>query len=310
MTFDNQIVSIIVRTNQEKRLPLLQNALISIIKNDYRPIEIIIVAQSEQQNFIEKLENICQEFTTKNIQVKLVINRTSQDERAKNLNLGINAANGRYIGFLDDDDIVYKHHISSLIKKINSSEYIAWAYSQVAASICYLNNNCEINILSLDYPFKKENFSLPEILKDNFIPIHSYLIDRNKIEPENIYFNETFPVLEDYEFLLRLTHKYQPSYIDQVTCEYRFYTNNLNPNIDIYSVLNYKDIKNAKVWLREGQKIEKFKKILYPEYTSGLISSNRRKFLLSKLSFLNIVKKRFPHLWKLIKKITSAIRLI
>ena len=64
MNFDNKIVSIIIRTNQEKKLPLLKNALLSIIENDYRPIEIIIVAQSEHQNFIEKLENIYQQFTS------------------------------------------------------------------------------------------------------------------------------------------------------------------------------------------------------------------------------------------------------
>lgn len=40
----NDFVTIIIRTSQEKRLPLLKNALLSIVANDYRPIEIIVVA--------------------------------------------------------------------------------------------------------------------------------------------------------------------------------------------------------------------------------------------------------------------------
>lgn len=306
----NDFVTIIVRTSQEKRLPLLNKALLSIVANDYRPIEIIIVAQSEQQNFIDYLQNICKQFTVDQIQVKLIINYTSKDERAKNLNLGIKVANGRYIGFLDDDDIFYEYHISSLIKKITTSELTSWTYSQVAMSICNLDDDNNINILSIDYPFKKDKFSLQEILKDNFIPLHSYLIDRNKVKAEVIYFDESFPVLEDYEFLLRLIYHSKPTFINEITCEYRFYTNYSSSNIDIYSMLDHREIENAKIWFEAGKEIENLKKSLYPEYSSGLISSNKRKFLLSSFTFLNIVKKQFPSLWKLMRYIASNMRII
>lgn len=306
----NNLVTIIVRTSQEKRLPLLNKALLSIVANDYRPIEIIIVAQSEQQNFIDYLQNICKQFTVDQIQVKLIINYTSKDERAKNLNLGIKVANARYIGFLDDDDIFYEYHISSLIKKITASELTSWTYSQVAMSICNLDDDNNINILSIDYPFKKDKFSLQEILKDNFIPLHSYLIDRNKIKAEVIYFDESFPVLEDYEFLLRLIYHSKPTFINEITCEYRFYMNYSSSNINIYSMLDHKEIGNAKIWFEAGKKIENLKKSLYPEYSSGLISSNERKFLLSSFTFLNIVKKQFPSLWKLMRYVASNMRII
>ena len=300
-----------MRTSQQKRLPLLKIALESIVANDYRPIEIIIVTQSEQQSFIDYLQNICKQFSVEQIQVKLVINYTSKDERAKNLNLGLNNAKGRYIGFLDDDDVFYEHHISSLVKKLNNSESVAWAYSQVAMSICTLDND-KVNIVSLNYPFQKDKFTVEEILKDNFIPIHSYLIDRNKCNLDYIYFDESFPVMEDYEFLFRLLHRGNPTFINEVTCEYRFYIKPSisSSNLDAYSILDHREIENAKIWLETGERIEKIKKKLYPEYTSGLISTNKRKFLLSSFLFLNIIKKKLPNLWKLIKYLASVIRLI
>lgn len=307
----NDLVTIIIRTSQEKRLSLLKNALLSIVANDYRPIEIIIVIQSEKQDFIDYLQNMINEYSHKQVRVKIVINYTSKDQRAKNLNIGVNNANGRYIGFLDDDDVFYKHHISSLVEKLNNSESVAWAYSQVAMSICTLDSE-KVNIVSLNYPFQKDKFTVKEMLKDNFIPIHSYLIDSKKYNQDCIFFDESFPVMEDYEFLLRLLHRSNPTFINEVTCEYRFYINpsNSSSNLDAYSILDHREIENAKIWLETGERIEKIKKKLYPEYTSGLISTNKRKFLLSNFSFLNIIKKKLPNLWKSIKYLASVIRLI
>jgi glycosyltransferase involved in cell wall biosynthesis len=160
----NDLVTIIIRTSQEKRLPLLKNALLSVVANDYRPIEIIIVIQSEKQDFIDYLQNMSNEYSDKQVQVRIFINYTSKDQRAKNLNIGVNNANGRYIGFLDDDDVFYKHHIASLVEKLNNSESVAWAYSQVAMSICTLDKE-KVNIVSLNYPFQKDKFFISSTLK-------------------------------------------------------------------------------------------------------------------------------------------------
>jgi glycosyltransferase involved in cell wall biosynthesis len=311
MNFDNQIVSIIVRTNQEKRLPLLQNALISIIKNDYRPIEIIIVAQSEQQSFIKKLENICQEFTTDHIQTKLVINRTSQDERAKNLNLGINAANGRYIGFLDDDDIIYPNHISLLLETLKKSELTAWVYSQSIIKIYHVDEASNISIISTEnYPIK-DKFSLKDLVMEKFnIPIHSYLIDRLKISPNLLYIDESLKVMEDYSFILKIACQHEPIHINNVTCEYRFYTNASNSSFYINQFLGINYTEKAKIWQEASKKIEKLKRELIPDYNPGLVSVNQRKFLLARFAFLYRIKSKFPRLWKFLLNLASKLKLI
>ena len=309
---DNNLVSIIVRTNQEKRLPLLKNALMSIIKNDYRPIEIIIVAQSEQQYFIEKLEDICQEFTTDHVQTKLVINRTSQDERAKNLNLGINAASGRYIGFLDDDDIFYSHHLKIIISSLEKQpENFAWSYTDVLVPFCSIENNNNITILSSKCLYKKEQFSISEFFQNNFIPIHTYLLDKTKIDPKLLKFDESLKVMEDYAFLLKIAKYYQPLYIPEITCEYRFWADSSNTNyhVNMLTGKNYK--AKLKTWNEAESKIEILKLQLDPNYKStNLVSFKTRQKFVTHYPYLYILKYKFPKIWKFLVTITVKLKLI
>lgn len=299
---NSETVSIIVRTANENRFFLLEKALQSIIDNDYRPLEIIIVIQSQNKEFISVIKDLCVNINQKHVVCKTIINFTSQDQRAKNLNLGLQSATGRYVGFLDDDDILYPNHISHLVNLVNNLDNYAWGYSQVVMAVCQINNE-EVNIVNQGRPFQKDQFSIDEILKDNFIPLHSYLIDRSKVPSEALYFNESFFVLEDYEFLLRLISKYQPFCSPEFSCEYRYYIKNTDRISDIDHVLNHKDIKSAKTWWNSGKRIEKLKKQLYPNYSPKLISSYDRKFILLQLPFLSILKRKLPVFWKSIKRL-------
>ena len=296
----NDFVTIIVRTSQEKRLPLLNKALLSIVANDYRPIEIIIVAQSEQQNFIDYLQNICKQFTVDQIQVKLIINYTSKDERAKNLNLGINAANGRYIGFLDDDDIFYSNHISKLVNILNSENIFSWAFSDVKLALVSLHQD-KINYIGCDYRFSQNIFSLKDLFKNNFILIHSYLIDTNRIDPKFLNFDESFTVGEDYHFILNLAKHYQPYYLKEVTCEYRIFEDLSNSNILMNEIQKHPDKDKIREWSKALWRIEKLKKKLMPEYSSEWISLELRKYIFYKFPELKILLQyKMPKFRKLL----------
>jgi hypothetical protein len=58
---------------------------------------------------------------------------------------------------------------------------------------------------------------------DNFIPIHSFLLDRYRIDQSELVFVEGMNCLEDYELLLRLVSKYDFDFhlLSHPVCEYR-----------------------------------------------------------------------------------------
>ena len=58
--------------------------------------------------------------------------------------------------------------------------------------------------------FKGKDFN--DLLKENFCPIHSFLIDRSRMDSTDIAFNESLTRLEDYDFLLRTCAKYPANF--------------------------------------------------------------------------------------------------
>ena len=53
-------------------------------------------------------------------------------------------------------------------------------------------------------PFTAMKKDVLDLFIENFIPIHSYVLDRNRIDDADLRIREDLTKLEDYEFLLRL----------------------------------------------------------------------------------------------------------
>ncbi|WP_444903960.1 hypothetical protein ACJJIU_01530 [Microbulbifer sp. CnH-101-E] len=125
------------------------------------------------------------------------------DARSELMTIGMQAhieSRNRYLAFLDYDDYMYSHAYSTLIESlVASNASIAFATVEMA------------NVIALkDYEFIYE-MSLPfqgtnkfDLLRENFCPIHSYIIDTSRIDKCELYFQNDMTRLEDYEFLLRI----------------------------------------------------------------------------------------------------------
>src|SRR5690606_30875675 len=57
-------------------------------------------------------------------------------------------------------------------------------------------------VYRMSFPFVGRN--KVDLVKDNFCPLHSYMIDCSKVERRDLYFRRDLNRVEDYEFLLRV----------------------------------------------------------------------------------------------------------
>lgn len=197
---NDPLVSIICRTIGR---PHLADALASIAKQSYANIEVVLVNAST--NDISSLTQS---------QNSLSITELGGDKplaRADAANVGIEAANGAYLMFLDDDDWIGENHITTLVEalKNQTSDKAAYCCTQKAAQDGTL----------IDEVFRQP-YDAALLLRDNFMPIHSVLFDRSLIE-QGCRFDTSFDILEDWDFWLQLSQLTNFFFVDKITAFYR-----------------------------------------------------------------------------------------
>jgi glycosyltransferase involved in cell wall biosynthesis len=258
---DNKRASIIVRTIA-RRLEFLDHALFSVLGNNYPDIEVVVVVQTKDDGAYQSVVELGEIYIQLGMKLQIVRNETDEDRRAQNLNLGLAAATGRYVGFLDDDDVLYPEHISFLVKALEESSN-AWIYADVVAVFGDCDTLEQFYVKSHDRSrFKKETFSYSDFWRGNHIPIHSYLVDRERVNPVCLQFDQSFSVLEDYAFLLKLSVVHEPQYLPRTTSEYRFRLDGTNTTCLVEQTLGVEANEKQKVWDDAEKQVAIFRKNL------------------------------------------------
>lgn len=219
----NNRLSVVVRFHNEERLPFLDEAVFSLAIQDWNDIEVIIVLQNGTDRLRQAVEELIhQQPWPGHPQYKIVTLPIPKgvDGRSTLLNQGIKLSTGRFLAFLDDDDYVYHHGYETLIGQLLKSES-AIAVGGCRRALMRPEDNHWF-IQTKDYFFAWGRTRL-DLFRENFIPIHSYVIDRSRLGNFKLHFDEALPPLEDYDFLLRLCAEHEPDFsqFETPVCEYR-----------------------------------------------------------------------------------------
>lgn len=121
VTQNTPLVSIIIATY--RRDTSLKKAIQSLITQTYSNIEIIVVDDNANTEWNKKVEDIISSFSNEK-RLNYIQNKSNMGS-AKTRNIGIDAAKGEYITFLDDDDIYLppkvENQLNGMLK--NNADY-------------------------------------------------------------------------------------------------------------------------------------------------------------------------------------------
>lgn len=116
--FDFPLVSVIIPTY--KRSKMLSRAIESVLSQDYKNIQIIVVDDNDPKtDYRNQTEELMQKYQS-DYRVKYIKHQKNLNGAAAR-NTGINNSDGKLIAFLDDDDFFYKNKISLQVSFLQSN---------------------------------------------------------------------------------------------------------------------------------------------------------------------------------------------
>ncbi len=203
------LVSVVVRTRN--RPGLLREALYSLRQQSYRNVEVILVNDGGAA-----VDDIVAEFRGA-LPIKTLHNPHALG-RSTAANMGMESAAGKYINFLDDDDLLYPDHIEKLVTFLeNTREKVAFSECDVAK---YVWAGATYQRISDKRLYSTLDFSREDLIRDNFIPIMTVLFARDCLKDVG-GFDPALDHFEDWDFWIRLSGVHPFHKVAGASAEYR-----------------------------------------------------------------------------------------
>ncbi|MHB8354938.1 MAG: glycosyltransferase [Burkholderiales bacterium] len=195
-------VSILIRSMG--RTALLQQALDSVAQQSWPAIEVVVVAAIPHH---PALPDHCGAFPLRLLTTDQPLPRSTAANRA------LEAAQGGYVLFLDDDDGLLPDHVEKLARELDRRTDVEAAYS-------------EVQPVSLERVAQGAPFSPPfdpvRLLSGNWMPLHAVMFRHALIE-RGCRFDPDLDCYEDWDFWLQVAHWTEFARLPGVSAWYRIH---------------------------------------------------------------------------------------
>ncbi|MBN1796220.1 MAG: glycosyltransferase [Sedimentisphaerales bacterium] len=260
------MVSIIIPTYN--RCELVLQAIQSVQNQTFKDFEVLVIDDNSTDDTQKCITII------KDGRIHYLRNPRKGISSARNF--GIENSKGKYISFLDSDDLWLPDKIEKQLEILSQDEnLIVWS----DASIIDAEGKEKGILLTERYGAKKRKKSgdiFLELLQGNFVSVQSIMLRRDITK--KIKFDTSLIYADDYKFVIDLAQNFRYYFIPAPLVKYRIHDNNViskNPQLWIKDL-----IKIYTKVTREQNKIipRKLKAKLFYRLSKHFLIRNRRKF--------------------------------
>lgn len=220
------LVSIIIPTYN--RPMLLERAVESVLMQKFKDYEVIVIDDCSTKDNSELNEIAVYNKTCHHDQYKVTYHRNDKNEGLPaTRNKGILNSSGKYICYLDDDDMLYPNHLELLSSVLENSDYKV-VYSDSMQARCSFTPAGEINEITKDLIWSYD-FDKVRLFVENYIPVLCVMHDRECLRVGT--FDTELPCLEDWDMWIRMSNIYEFLHLPIVTSQYTVRVGNIIPGV-------------------------------------------------------------------------------
>lgn len=188
----------------------------SALAQTYKHVEVIVIDDGSTDDTREVISDLIESNRLKYFY---------QDNRglAAARNTGIRIAKGKYISFLDSDDLISPKKVEVQAESLEGRQEYGVAFSDFR----YFADSDKTHLILPRVRYSGDP-TLRMIICGEVMPIHSALIRRDVLK-ETDWFDESLESCEDYDFWIRLkVRNIKFLYIDEVLALYRLHSNQMS----------------------------------------------------------------------------------
>lgn len=221
-------VSVIIPTyNNAKYLP---EAVTSVLGQTYKDYEIIVVDDGSSHNTREVVYRFVKSYLGR---IKYVYQSNEGLSGARNR--GIQEAKGKYIAFLDSDDIWLPGKLKEQMTVFADERKIDFICTKA------LVINADGQLMNYEKPRNKNVLSFENILMGNPVVTSTVILSKKALEEIGV-FDELLFGVQDYALWLKAAQKLRMYFLNKPLIKYRVNTgSNMSNNLEMM----YKDSINA-----------------------------------------------------------------
>jgi glycosyltransferase involved in cell wall biosynthesis len=202
------LVSVLIPTFN--RPAYLSAALASVLRQTYINIEAIVVNDGGRD-----VSDVVNSFEDRRV---IFINRSQNRGKAFSLNEAITRAGGKYVAYLDDDDLYYPRHIETLVDALENQTDCQVAYSDFYKVCCRVSQDGTRQVLSKVLEVSRD-FDRFFMLYFNHV-LHVCLMHCRDLLEKTGPYNENLNVLIDWDINRRLVFFSDFHHVPEITGEY------------------------------------------------------------------------------------------
>lgn len=207
MEVSGPLVSVMIPTFNRRKY--LAQALGSALGQHYRNIEVFVINDGG-----ENVSDIVKSFNDSRIRF---IDRKDNRGKANSLNQAISQAKGKYIAYLDDDDIWYPNHVGTLVAALeNGGEGVA--YSDLYKTWCRIKEDGERVVLGKKVEVSRD-FDRFLMMQMNHV-LHVSMMHKRDLLTRTGLYNESLRVMIDWDMTRRLAFFSDFCHIRDITGEF------------------------------------------------------------------------------------------